>query len=40
MVPFLRRYFQYRRVGFSRTAAFHYAWLVSTGGRPLQLLGR
>ena len=37
MVPFLRRYLQYRRVGFGRAAAFHYAWLVSTGGRTLQL---
>ena len=42
MVRFLRRYFQYRRVGFSRTAAFHFAWLVSTGDRPVaqQLLSR
>ncbi len=37
MVRFLVRYFQYRRVGFGRTAALHYAWLVSTGGSPLQL---
>ncbi len=37
MVRFLHRYFQYRRVGFGRVAAFHYAWLVSTGGRTLQL---
>ena len=40
MVRFLKRYVQYRRVGFGRIAAFHYAWLVSTGGRPLQLIGR
>ena len=40
MVRFLKRYLQYRRVGFSRIAAFHYAWLVSSNGRPLPLFGR
>ena len=40
MVRFLKRYFQYRRVGFGWTAAFHYAWLVGSNGRPLPLFGR
>lgn len=40
MVRFLKRYFQYRRVGFGRIAAFHYAWLVSSNGRALPLFGR
>ena len=37
MVRFLVRYVEYRRVGFGRVAALHYAWLVSSGSRPLQL---
>ncbi len=36
MLRFVQRYLQYRRVGFGRFAALHYAWLVSTGGRLLQ----
>jgi hypothetical protein len=40
MVRFLKRYVQYRRVGFGRFAAFRYAWLVSSSGRPLQPIGR
>ncbi len=40
MIRFLSRYFAYRRVGFGRVAAFHYAWLVSFGSRALQLIGR
>ena len=34
MARFLQRYFQYRRVGFGRMAALHFAWLVSSGTRP------
>lgn len=30
MSQFLRRYVQYRRVGFGRMAALHFAWLVVT----------
>jgi hypothetical protein len=37
MICFLKRYLQYRRVGLGRISAFHYAWLVSAGSRPLQL---
>ncbi len=40
MVRFLKRYFQYRRVGFGRAAALHYAWLVSSSGRTVQVIGR
>ena len=28
MLQLLQRYLQYRRVGFGRVAAFHFAWLV------------
>ncbi len=34
MAQLLQRYFQYRRVGFGRIAAFRFAWLVSKGTRP------
>ena len=40
MIRFVQRYLQYRRVGIRRIAALHYAWLVTTGGRAIQLLGR
>lgn len=30
MAQLLRHYIQYRRVGFGRMAAFHFAWLVAT----------
>lgn len=40
MVWFIRRYLQYRRVGFGRIAAWRFAWLVGTGGRPRLSFGR
>ncbi len=40
MVRFVQRYLQYRRVGFGRTSAFRYAWLVATGGWVMPLPGR
>jgi hypothetical protein len=40
MIRIFQRYLQYRRVGFGRISAFHYAWLVTTGGRAIPLLGR
>jgi hypothetical protein len=43
MAQFLHRYMQYRRVGFGRLAAFHFAWLVTgAGARPaiVRLPGR
>jgi hypothetical protein len=30
MAQLLERYIQYRRVGFGRMAALHFAWLVVT----------
>ena len=30
MLQLLKRYIQYRRVGFGRLAAFRFAWLVMT----------
>ena len=30
MLQLLRRYLQYRRVGFGRLTAFRFAWLVVT----------
>jgi hypothetical protein len=35
MVRFFQRYFEYRRVGYSRLNALHFAWLVTTARRPL-----
>ena len=33
-----RHYLEYRRVGFSRFNAFHFAWLVvMSGARPVQV---
>lgn len=39
MTQLLQRYLQYRRVGFGRLAAFHYAWMVTSAGtgKPLTL---
>jgi len=31
----LRRYAEYRRVGYGRLAAFRFAWLVVTPRKPL-----
>ncbi|MEX2318808.1 MAG: hypothetical protein WD626_03080 [Bauldia sp.] len=31
----LRRYAEYRRVGYGRLAAFRFAWLVVTPSKPL-----
>jgi hypothetical protein len=33
MVQFLQRYFRYRRVGFRRSEALHFAWMVTNGMR-------
>ena len=39
VIQFLQRYVRYRRVGFNRMAAFHFAWLVvSAGAKPTGLL--
>ena len=32
VTQFLQRYVRYRRVGFNRMAAFHFAWLVVSAG--------
>jgi hypothetical protein len=40
MIRFLRRYAQYRKVGFGPIAAWRFAWLVTSGSRALPLLGR
>jgi hypothetical protein len=42
MVQFLLRYLQYRRVGFSRQAALHFAWFVGESVRAasVRLLSR
>jgi hypothetical protein len=39
MTQLLQRYLQYRRVGFGRLAAFHFAWVVTSasGNGPLTL---
>lgn len=35
MTKFIQRYLEYRRVGYGRVAAFHFAWMVATARRPL-----
>jgi hypothetical protein len=41
MAQLLERYVQYRRVGFSRLAAFRFAWLVvGSPGTVLRLAKR
>jgi hypothetical protein len=38
MAQFIQRYLQYRRVGFGRFAALHFAWmLVNTRGKPMSI---
>jgi hypothetical protein len=35
MAQLLKRYVQYRRIGFQRMAALRFAWMVATAGiRP------
>lgn len=34
MIEVVQRYFQYRRVGFGRLAAFRFAMLVRSRSRP------
>ena len=39
VIQFLQRYVRYRRVGFNRMAAFHFAWLVvAAEAKPTGLL--
>jgi hypothetical protein len=38
MSQFLLRYREYRRLGFHRIDAFHFAWLVAmAGARPIAI---
>ncbi len=37
MTRFIQRYIEYRRVGYSRLAALHFAWIVTSARRPLPL---
>ncbi|MEX0852889.1 MAG: hypothetical protein WD036_06355 [Bauldia sp.] len=39
MARLFRHYVQYRRVGFGRAAALHFAWLVATAQKtPSEVL--
>ena len=38
MLQLLKRYLQYRRVGFGRASALHFAWLVVTSrSKPMSI---
>jgi len=37
MSQFFQRYFEYRRIGYGRLSALHFAWLVTTARRPMSI---
>lgn len=37
MSQFIQRYREYRRIGYGRLSALHFAWLVSSARRPMSI---
>lgn len=37
MSQLFQRYVEYRRIGYGRLAAIHFAWLVTTARRPMSI---